>query len=72
MLSTLLLLPLIGALLVWIVPDGTQGPRCRGVAIAIAMTSLVLSIVIGFQFDISQSGFQFTEDMAWILSLIHI
>ncbi|NET52296.1 MAG: NADH-quinone oxidoreductase subunit M, partial [Merismopedia sp. SIO2A8] len=39
---------------------------CRGLAIAIAIASLILSIVIGFQFDMSQAGFQFTENLPWI------
>lgn len=66
MLSTLLLLPLFGALLIWVLPKQTSAERYRMVAIAIAIASFILSIIIGFQFDVSQPGLQFSEDLPWI------
>ena len=66
MLSTLLLLPLLGALLIWVLPKQTSAKDYRTVAIAIALASFILSIVIGFQFDLSQPCLQFSEDLPWI------
>ena len=66
MLSTLLVLPLLGALLIWVLPKQTSARDYRRVAIAIALVALILSIVIGFQFDLSQPGLQFSEDLPWI------
>ena len=69
MLSTLLLLPLLGALLIWVLPKQTSAKSYRMVAIAIALGALILSIVIGFQFDLSQPGIQFSENLPWIESI---
>ncbi|MEM9219248.1 MAG: NADH-quinone oxidoreductase subunit M [Cyanobacteria bacterium P01_F01_bin.150] len=66
MLSTLLILPFIGALVIWTLPAQTVAKSSRTVAIVTASAALVLSIVIGFQFDLSQPGIQFVEDLPWI------
>ena len=69
MLSALIVLPLLGALVVWILPGDAEAGRYRTAAIVTAALILALSIVIGFQFDIHQPGLQFSEDIAWIESI---
>ncbi len=63
-LSYLLLTPLLGALLVMLVP-GEYLSRARWVALAMAGITLALSLYVLQQFDSSQAGLQFVESHRW-------
>jgi NADH-quinone oxidoreductase subunit M len=64
LLSSLLLLPLIGALLVAFLP--ARDPRViQRVALGAAVVVLVFVLVLLGQFDAAQAGFQFEETHAW-------
>lgn len=66
MLNILLLLPLVGVLVLWILPKTMAADRYRWVAIAFAIASFLVLVILGWQFDITQPGFQFTEELIWI------
>ena len=66
MLSTLILLPVLGAAIVGFFPGNFTGSRIRSVALAIATSILLLTIWIGFQFDLTNPGMQFPESLPWI------
>jgi NADH-quinone oxidoreductase subunit M len=63
-LSSLLILPLIGALLVGVLP--TRDPRLiQRVALGATLVVLVCVLALLSQFDAAQAGFQFEETHAW-------
>ncbi|NEQ97617.1 MAG: NADH-quinone oxidoreductase subunit M [Cyanothece sp. SIO2G6] len=66
MLSTLLLLPFVGALVLWIVPEKLAAEKYRWVAMGVAIVSFGLTLLLGWQFDITQPGWQFVEEISWI------
>src|SRR4028119_899807 len=66
MLSTLIWIPILGAALVGFFPGNVVGTRIRSVALAIATAILLLTLWLGFQFDITNSGMQFQESLPWI------
>ena len=65
MLSVLIWLPLVGAILVWLLP----ATRARSIALTIAGLTLVWSLVLLKQFDISSLTPQFREMLPWVESL---
>ncbi|MDJ0679353.1 MAG: NADH-quinone oxidoreductase subunit M [Xenococcaceae cyanobacterium MO_167.B52] len=65
MLSALILIPLLGSLVVGLFPDKT-GKISRNLAIATSVTALLVNIYLGWQFDPSTSGFQFSEYAPWL------
>ncbi|NEO26729.1 MAG: NAD(P)H-quinone oxidoreductase subunit D4, partial [Kamptonema sp. SIO4C4] len=65
MLTTLLLLPLIGALIVAVLPAGWNAGKIRQVTGSFALLCFLWSIYLLSQFDLSNGGFQFTEYLAW-------
>ena len=65
MLSTLIWLPVVGALLIGFCPE----QRSRLVALAIASFNLLWTLFLLSRFDISQSGFQMQESLSWLDSL---
>ena len=65
MLSALILIPLLGSLVVGLFPDKT-GQISRNLAIATSVTALLVNIYLGWQFDPSTSGFQFSEYAPWL------
>ncbi|MDP8963470.1 MAG: NADH-quinone oxidoreductase subunit M [Cyanobacteriota bacterium] len=66
MLSTLIWIPILGAALVGFFPGNVVGTRIRSVALAIATAILLVTLWLGFQFDITNSGMQFQESLPWI------
>jgi NAD(P)H-quinone oxidoreductase subunit 4 len=66
MLSTLIWLPLLGAAIIGLLPRNVAGTRIRSIAIAIAAAILLVTLWLGFQFDITNSGIQFQEYVPWI------
>ncbi|GAB4192592.1 MAG: NADH-quinone oxidoreductase subunit M [Coleofasciculaceae cyanobacterium] len=66
MLSTLIWLPILGAAIVGVLPRNFAGMRIRSTAIAIATVILLVTLWLGFQFDITNPGMQFQEYLPWI------
>lgn len=65
MLSIITFLPLIGALIVAVLPRAAAG-AIRAVAILSALASFVLSLGVLSGFDTAQAGYQFVESSQWI------
>jgi NADH-quinone oxidoreductase subunit M len=68
LLSLLLALPLLGAVLVALLPRERAG-SIKGVAFATALAVLVLSLPLYFGFKTGAPGFQFEEQAAWVPGL---
>jgi NAD(P)H-quinone oxidoreductase subunit 4 len=66
MLSTLIWLPIVGAAIVGFFPGNAAGTRIRSITLAIAAAILLVTIWLGFQFDITNPGMQFQESLPWI------
>ena len=66
-LTVLLLVPLIGGLLVGLLPTRARAEAPKQIALGVALVELVLSIVVALRFD-SGAGMQFTEVHTWISS----
>lgn len=67
-LSLLLVLPLIGALLVFCLPRD-RGGAVKAVALFFALVELVLSLYLYFGYDRVAGGLQFVEKATWLPSL---
>ncbi|MDX6323811.1 MAG: NADH-quinone oxidoreductase subunit [Nocardioidaceae bacterium] len=70
-LTTALLLPLVGAVVVLLLPKGPAGERTdsarpQQVALGFSLVTLVLTVVIASKFDTGVSGFQLEEKHTWI------
>jgi NAD(P)H-quinone oxidoreductase subunit 4 len=68
MLSPLIWLPLIGALVIGLVPNLSE-KQARTSAIAVSSTILLWTIVLMFNFNLSIPGFQMQEYHTWIPTL---
>ncbi|RME45966.1 MAG: NADH-quinone oxidoreductase subunit M [Caldilineae bacterium] len=68
LLSVLMLVPLLGALAVFLVPDGRERAM-KGIALATTLVALALSLPLYFAFVPGEAGFQFEENLPWIASL---
>ncbi len=66
LLSTILLLPLLGAVLIWAFPERRQ---TRRFAFALFLLDLLLSLVLVARFDPTVAGFQWQEKTSWIAAL---
>jgi len=66
-LSLVLFLPLLGALLLAVVPGGAKGHR--NFALGISGATFLLSLKLWFDFDVHANGMQFVERFNWIQSL---
>ncbi|NET57910.1 MAG: NADH-quinone oxidoreductase subunit M [Symploca sp. SIO2E6] len=66
MLTTLIWLPVLGAAIVGLIPGNLTGSRIRSVALAIATAILLITLWLGWQFDLTNPGMQFTESLPWI------
>ncbi len=66
MLSALIWLPVLGAFIVGFIPANLTGSRIRSVALAIATAILLITLWLGFQFDLTNPGMQFPESLPWI------
>lgn len=69
MLSTLILIPLVGALVIALWPQSWRGDRLRHVSLLVQGVSLVWALVVASQFDIHQPGMQFLESLPWVEAL---
>jgi len=65
MLSTLLLLPLIGALIIGFFPGELEAKKDRILATIFAVATFIWTIVILSKFSTNYSGFQFQEYIPW-------
>ena len=78
-LSILVFLPAAGALLMALIPSarmptgrwlgflpGTQQDQAKWLALAIALASLVISLVLFIDFDLGRPGFQHTDTFTWV------
>ena len=71
-LSSLILLPTIGALFIFFVrSSSSQYQSSKYVALFITVANLILSIYLWFIFDKSLIEFQFVEDKEWITGFIN-
>lgn len=69
MLSALIWFPILGAVIVGLLPQAAPPKAARWISLAILGFTLVLSIVAGFRFDATDSTSQFQEVLPWIESL---
>jgi len=63
-LSQILITPLVGALLIALLPD--RRSLSRGVALAFALLTLFFTLHLPAHYDTSAAGFQFVQDVSWI------
>ncbi len=61
--------PLIGAIVISLLPVSVQSRAYRSVALIVAIALLGWTGVLGFQFDVTQEGMQFSEYLPWIESI---
>ncbi|HET7682698.1 MAG TPA: NADH-quinone oxidoreductase subunit M [Marmoricola sp.] len=66
-LSSLILVPAVGGVLVALLPGSMTGAVAKRIALAFSLATLVLAAVIAVQYD-AGGGMQFTEDYTWIES----
>jgi NADH-quinone oxidoreductase subunit M len=66
LLTTALLLPIVGAVVVAVLPKGGRAVLPKQVALAFSLLTLVVVAVVALGFDAGTSGFQFAEDHEWI------
>ncbi|WP_188037491.1 NADH-quinone oxidoreductase subunit M [Actinotalea sp. JY-7885] len=65
-LTTLIVVPLLGAAVVWLLPSGAR-KHARPVALAVSLVVLVLAVLATLQFDVARAGeHQLTEQAPWI------
>lgn len=69
MLSALIWLPVLGAALIGLYPGQLSAARARLVALLTTIATLVLTIVVMSQFNISDPGFQMREFLPWLPTL---
>ncbi|MFZ5870504.1 MAG: NADH-quinone oxidoreductase subunit M [Actinomycetota bacterium] len=68
-LTTAGLVPLVGALVVWLLPAPTRR-LARPVALAVSVLTLLVVVGMALSFDVAQAGtHQFTETYSWIPQL---
>ena len=71
-LSSLILLPTIGALFIFFVrSSNTQYQSSKYVALFITIANFILSVYLWFIFDKSSIQFQFVEDREWIVGFVN-
>ncbi|WP_017305973.1 NADH-quinone oxidoreductase subunit M [Spirulina subsalsa] len=67
MLSAFILLPVLGAILISLIPNTNPNQnRPRIIALFFGGAILLWNVILGFQFDPSQTTMQFTEYIPWI------
>jgi NADH-quinone oxidoreductase subunit M len=68
-LTTIALLPLLGAIAVWLLPrNDARGPRL--VALGTSLVTLAVTVAMALEFDVGTAGtYQFTERVRWIPQL---
>jgi NADH-quinone oxidoreductase subunit M len=65
-LTLLAALPLVGSVVVLLLPRGTTLPK--QVALGFSLLAFLVSAGVGLQYDVGDSRFQFVEDHTWIAS----
>ncbi len=66
MLSALLLIPLIAAIVLWLLPQSLPSSRFRSISLVVLTIVLGLSLSLVINFDPQVGGMQFTEQIAWV------
>ncbi len=69
MLTTLILLPIIGAILISLIPKNISVERIRWVGLGLATIIVGWTIFLMGKFDITAPGLQFTEFLPWLKPL---
>ena len=69
LLSTLIWLPILGAIPVTMLNNAEQATQARVLALIVALISLTLCIPLYFSFDTTTAAMQFTEHVTWIPNL---
>ncbi|MBW4657777.1 MAG: NADH-quinone oxidoreductase subunit M [Drouetiella hepatica Uher 2000/2452] len=69
MLSVLVWVPIVGAILIAVLPESGVQTRSRQVALAIAGLTLLWTAYLLIQFDVTEPGWQFQESLPWIENL---
>ncbi|MFP5334321.1 MAG: NADH-quinone oxidoreductase subunit M [Actinomycetes bacterium] len=65
-LTTAGLIPLVGALVVWLLPSSARR-LARPVALGVSLLTLLVVLAMALSFDVAQAGtHQFTETLSWI------
>ena len=67
-LTLTLFTPLLGAVLVWLIPKEKEDV-IRRLSIGISLIALVLALVLWFGYDKAAGGMQFVEEYSWIPTL---
>jgi NADH-quinone oxidoreductase subunit M len=65
-LTTALLVPLVGAVVVAMLPKRPDGTLAKQVAFAVSLLTLAITAVIGLMFDVGGDRYQLTEEHEWI------
>lgn len=66
MLSSLILIPVLGAAVIGLLPGTIQPNRIRSIALAIATGLVLITLWVGSQFNLTTSQLQFQEYLPWI------
>jgi NAD(P)H-quinone oxidoreductase subunit 4 len=69
MLSLLIWIPIIGAGVLAFAPGNVSGLQARWGAAGVTAFTLILSLVVVFQFNLADTGMQFVENIPWIEQL---
>jgi NAD(P)H-quinone oxidoreductase subunit 4 len=69
MLSTLIGLPVVGAIIIGFLPGKVAKTRLRAIALAVATAIVLVTLWLATKFDITYSGWQFQEELTWIPQL---
>ncbi len=64
LLTLILFTPVLGAVVLFLLPDKEKN-LIRWVALILSIIPLILSLILWFEFDQSQAGFQFEEKYIW-------
>ena len=64
-LTILLLLPIVGSVVLTVMPARLSGPLPKLVALGFSVVTLVLGIGLAIAYE-PRTGLQFTEDLTWI------
>lgn len=69
MLSVLIWLPVLGVILIALLPEAMLARRARQVALVIAAAAGIWTLYLASLFNIGEAGLQFQESLPWIESL---
>lgn len=69
MLSVLIWFPCIAAIIIALLPQQVTGRKVRLAALFLSGAILVLTLAVGFQFDLGNNALQFQETRSWLTDL---